>query len=73
MFFKTVAGATVANIVTTLIMTAYRAQQNPFDYLTALQKYQSDLARRPSMWMPWNYKETIKELEQEQQNFSEAA
>lgn len=74
MFFKTVAGATVANIITSLIMTAYRAKQSPFDYLIALQKYQSDLARRPSMWMPWNYQETIKELQQEsEQKFSDAA
>lgn len=71
MFFKTVAGATVANILTTLIMTAYRASENPFDYLTALQKYQFDQARRPKCWMPWNYKKRIAELQQE--NIANAA
>jgi len=62
MFFKTVAGATVANIIMTLIMTAYRANENPLDYLTALQKYQADLKSQPQCWMPWNYKSRIKEM-----------
>jgi len=32
---------------------------NPFDYLTALQKRAAELARNPSVWMPWNYRETL--------------
>ena len=62
MFFKTVAGATVANIVSSLIMTAHRCQENPFEYLTALQQYKEDQKSYPELWMPWNFRKRIKEL-----------
>jgi hypothetical protein len=35
---------------------------NPFDYLTELQKHSEELKRRPSEWMPWNYREALARL-----------
>jgi len=32
---------------------------NPFDYLTESQRHAEELARNPSEWMPWNYRETL--------------
>jgi hypothetical protein len=31
---------------------------NPFDYLAELQRHSEDLKRRPSEWMPWNYRDS---------------
>ncbi len=31
-------------------------QANPFDYLTELQRHVDELAARPDLWMPWNYR-----------------
>ena len=62
MFFKTVSGATVGNICMTMIMTTYRANVNPLDYLTALQRHHTDMRENPELWMPWNYKKRIESL-----------
>jgi len=62
MFFKTVAGATVANIISSLIMTAHRCNENPFEYLTALQQYKVDQKSHPELWMPWNFRDRMKQL-----------
>jgi hypothetical protein len=32
---------------------------NPFDYLTELQRHAEEMARSPSEWMPWNYREVL--------------
>jgi hypothetical protein len=33
----------------------------PFDYLTELQKHVPKLAKTPTAWMPWNYRETLQQ------------
>jgi hypothetical protein len=30
---------------------------NPFEYLTELQKHAGELAKNPALWMPWNYRQ----------------
>ena len=47
---------------TLLIYTAELNGANPFDYLTALQKYEEELRHRPQDWMPWNYQATLDSL-----------
>jgi len=34
---------------------------NPFDYLTELQKHAAELAKNPTAWMPWNYRQTLQQ------------
>jgi hypothetical protein len=58
MFFKTPHGAHVGDIFMSLIHTCELAGENPFDYLTALQKHAAEVSRNPKDWMPWNYRET---------------
>ena len=41
-----------------LIYTCQLSGTDPFDYLTQLQKHAEDLAQRPQVWMPWNYRQT---------------
>lgn len=57
LFYKTEHGAKVGDLFMSLIHTCNLAKVNPFDYLTALQKHSSELAKHPGRWMPWNYQE----------------
>ena len=59
LFFKTTHGAHVGDIFMSLIHTCELAAENPFDYLTALQKHAAEVSRNPKDWMPWNYRETV--------------
>jgi transposase len=43
----------------TLIRTVELCGANPFDYLTELQRHAGELARAPSEWMLWNYREML--------------
>ena len=54
-FYKTQAGAAVADVLTSLIATCIGAQVNPFEYLTALQRYRDRVKSDPGRWLPWNY------------------
>jgi hypothetical protein len=59
LFFKSQFGATIGDIYMSLIHTCNLMRVNPFDYLVALQKFSAQVARNPSQWMPWNFKEAI--------------
>ncbi len=56
LFFKTVNGARVGDVLMSLIHTCELSGSNPFDYLTQLQKHARALALNPQDWMPWNYR-----------------
>ena len=42
-----------------LIHTCELCGANPFDYLTQLQRHAGELAETPSLWMPWDYRDTL--------------
>ena len=44
-----------------LINTCELNDANPFDYLTELQKHAEELAKNPTVWMPWNYCATLQQ------------
>lgn len=58
-FYKTVNGAGVANVLISLIATAYDADENVYDYLIAIQKHKQHVKEEPNAWLPWNYKKTL--------------
>jgi len=58
-FYRSELGARVGDIYMTLIHTAELHHQNPFDYLTALQRHCKAVAEAPGDWLPWNYKATL--------------
>lgn len=66
-FFKTVNGAGVANVLTSLIGTGMRADINLFDYLTVLQRHANTVRLNPAAWLPWNYLDTLAATEKIQQ------
>ena len=59
LFYKTQNGARVGDLYMSLIATAKLAKADPFDYLTELQRHASEVAKSPSAWLPWNYRETL--------------
>ncbi len=62
MFFKTDIGAGVANILTSLIATAWRAGINVFEYLNDIQRYNDQVRASPELWVPYRYEATIKAI-----------
>ncbi len=63
MFFKSEFGALVGSVLVSLIYTAALSNENPKDYLIALQKYPKEVSQSPRDWLPWNYRQTICLLE----------
>jgi transposase len=59
LFYKTARGAHVGDLFMSLIHTCELCRANPFEYLTALQRHATALAREPAAWLPWNYREAL--------------
>ena len=58
-FFKTLAGAGVADVLVSIIETASRAGANVYHYFNEVQRNQDKVKRNPKAWMPWNYEENL--------------
>ena len=59
LFYRTLNGAQVRDLLMSLIHTGQLCEANSFHYLTELQRHPGELAACPSDWMPWNYRETL--------------
>jgi len=59
-FFKSEAGAKIADILMSVIETCALNQINPYKYLLALQQYRDQVLMEPESWLPWNYQEALK-------------
>jgi len=62
LFYRSQHGAHVGDVYMTLIHTAELHHENPFKYLTALQRNYKAVAETPAKWMPWNYRQTLETL-----------
>lgn len=56
LFYKTLRGAEVGDTYMSLIHTCYLCGADPFDYLTALQRFGTQVVVAAGDWMPWNYR-----------------
>lgn len=63
MFYRTEYSAYIGGVLTSLIYTCHLAKRNPQNYLTALQKYKTAVTVNPELFLPWNYQDTIANLE----------
>ena len=63
LFYKTSRGVHVGDLFMSLIQTCALCGVNPFDYLTALERHAEQLPAQSKDWMPWNYHETLKGME----------
>lgn len=63
MFYRTEYSAYIGGVLTSLIYTCHLAKENPQNYLTALQKHKTAVTAKPELFLPWNYQDTIGNLE----------
>lgn len=63
LFFKTQAGAAIADVLLSLIATAAQANINVFDYLIVLQRHAKEVKQAPLQWLPWTYQNTLQALQ----------
>jgi transposase len=63
LFYKTENGARVGDLFMTIIHTCELEGINPFDYLVAVQRHSAQVEANPGQWMPWNYRETLANIE----------
>ena len=64
LFYKNEHGAFIGDMFMSLIHTCALNGVNAFDYLTELQKNSSKVFKNPSEWLPWNYKESLKNYDE---------
>lgn len=62
-FYRTSHGAHVGDLFMSLIHTCDLAGVNAFDYLTILQRHLDVMREHPTAWMPWNYHESVTNIE----------
>ena len=55
LFYRTLHGAEVRDLFTSLIHTCELNAVNAFEYLVALQRHAAEVLAAPAKWMPWNY------------------
>ncbi len=63
MFYATEHGAFVGNMLLSIIQTCVGANENPVEYLTALQENKSRNFKEPEKFLPWNYKLQVNQTE----------
>ena len=56
LFFKTEHGASVGDILASLIRTCRLNGVNAWEYLVTIIRNKSDARRNPHLYLPWNYK-----------------
>lgn len=61
MFYKSLSSATFASHVQSAIYSAAQNDINPCDYMVALIDNEQAVIQNPAAWLPWHYKETIKQ------------
>jgi hypothetical protein len=67
LFYKTEFGAFVGSLLTSIIQTCVMANENPFNYLVVLQQNKKELFKAPQDWLPWNYRQTLVDKNQQAQ------
>lgn len=59
LFYKTLNGAHVGDMMMSLIHTAELNGVGAYEYLVALQRHRDHVALNSGDWMPWNYQQTL--------------
>ena len=63
LFFKTLAGAAISDVLTSLMATCQQAGINAFEYLIVLQRHAEAVRQQPQLWLPWCYVDTLQGLD----------
>ncbi len=62
LFYKTPIGAHVGDLFMSAIHTCELNGIDAFDYLVELERHADALKDTPSAWMPWTYRDTVRQL-----------
>jgi len=62
LFYKTPNGAHVGDLFMAIIHTCELNRVEAFDYLTVVQQNLDALHAAPGAWLPWTYRDTIRQL-----------
>lgn len=62
MFYKTENGAAVGDCLMSLSQTCVANGESPYEYFITLQKNSKHAAKNPQLWLPWNYKNTLRSI-----------
>ena len=57
MFHKTLLGATIGDVITSMIASGSEAGINVFEYFTLLQHAKDQVKANPEHYLPWNYQQ----------------
>jgi hypothetical protein len=63
LFYKTPKGAEVGDLFMAIIHTCELNRIEAFEYLTVLQGHLDALKAAPAAWLPWTYRDTIRQLD----------
>jgi transposase len=58
-FYKTTAGAAIADVIMSVGATAQLNGVNVFDYFNVLQRHHEMVKQNPDAWLPWTYQTTL--------------
>jgi hypothetical protein len=61
-FYRNETGAKIGDILMSVMETCILNDANPWEYLVAIQEHQKDVRKNPALWVPWVYKDRLKEL-----------
>ena len=59
LFYRTILGAYVGDVIMSLVETSRSCGGNPFEYLVALHRNRDIVRKAPSKFFPWNYQENL--------------
>jgi transposase len=63
-FYKSLAGAKVGDVLTSLIATCELSGINVYDYLVALQQNRWSVSQNPQRWLPWTFQTELTKAKQ---------
>jgi len=61
MFYKSLSSAAFASYVQSALYSAAQNDINPCEYMCALIENEQAVIKNPTGWLPWHYKETLKQ------------
>ncbi|MFO8066082.1 MAG: IS66 family transposase [Bacteroidales bacterium] len=64
LFYKTLEGARFASYVQSALYSAAQNNINPCSYMAALLENEAAVIEKPQDWLPWIYKDTIKQIQE---------
>jgi transposase len=59
LFYKTLFGAKVGDMMMSVIHTTVLCGENPWEYLVEIQRNREAVKLNPGAWMPWNFRQAI--------------